>query len=125
MRFGKKGKLAPRFIGPYKIIERVGRQAYKLELPPELSGVHNVFHVSYLRKCLTNAEEILPTPDVTIDPKLQYIEEPEAIVDQKVRKLRNKKIETVLVRWKHSRGPHLTWELKSEMEERYPDLFRT
>src|SRR4030095_4764169 len=79
-RFGKKGKLAPRFVGPFKIIERIGEQAYRLKLPESMLGIHNVFNVSHLRKCLAEHEETAPLTEIQIDERLRYIEEPEAII---------------------------------------------
>ncbi|KAJ9565428.1 hypothetical protein OSB04_001394 [Centaurea solstitialis] len=114
VRFGKRGKLSPRYIGPYKIIKRVGEVAYKLELPEELQGIHNTFHVSNLRKCLAESAEVT-LKDVKVDKTLSYIEEPEAIVDRKVRKLRNKEISLVKVQWRHHRGPEATWEPEKEI----------
>ena len=97
VRFGKRGKLSPRYVGPYKIIKKIGEVAYKLELPEELQGIHNTFHVSNLRKCLADENTEVNLKDVKVDKTLSYIEEPEAIVDRKVRKLRNKEIALVKV----------------------------
>jgi hypothetical protein len=123
IRFGKRGKLSPRFIGPFKVLQRVGNQAYKLELPPELEGIHNTFHVCYLRKCLGEEPDMIPLSELRIDENKRLIEEPDAIVDYKTKKLRHKLIKLVLVRWKHSVGPNLTWETESDMKNRYPHLF--
>ena len=123
VRFGKRGKLSPRYIGPYKIIKRVGEVAYKLELPEELQGIHNTFHVSNLRKCLADESAKVTIEDVQVDKNLSYIEELEAIVDRKVRKLRNKEIALVKVQWRHHRGPEATWEPEKEMRLKYPHLF--
>ena len=90
--FGKRGKLSPRFVGPFKILERIGKQAYRLELPEELSGIHNVFHVGYLRKCLVDIDTVVPWTDVRIDDKLRYEKEPESSLEE---------IVMVLVKWKH------------------------
>ncbi|GJT76701.1 putative reverse transcriptase domain-containing protein [Tanacetum coccineum] len=76
VQFGKRGKLSPRYIGPFKILSRVGLMAYKLELPQELQGIHNTFHVSNLKKCLSDEELIIPLDEVRIDEKLHFIEEP-------------------------------------------------
>ncbi|KAI3746046.1 hypothetical protein L6452_08464 [Arctium lappa] len=123
LRFKKHGKLSPRFIGPFKILERVGKQAYRLELPEELTGIHDVFHVGYLRKCLGKHEEVVPLTEVKVDEKLRYVEEPEAIINERKVNLRNKVVELVLVKWKHHRGPNRTWENKAEMMVKYPTLF--
>lgn len=90
MRFGKKGKLSPRYIGPYKIIQRFGQVAYELDLPQELSMVHLVFHVSMLRKCIGDLSHITSTKDVQVMEELTYEEVPTAILYRQVKKLRNK-----------------------------------
>ena len=123
LRFGKQGKLSPRFVGPFKILERVGKQAYRLELPEELAGIHDVFHVGYLRKCLGKHDETVPLAEVKLDKRLTYIEEPEAILNERTVNLRNKIVDLVLVKWKHHRGPNWTWENKDELKAKYPQLF--
>ncbi|KAI3777173.1 hypothetical protein L1987_46969 [Smallanthus sonchifolius] len=110
IRFRKRGKLSPRFIGPFKVIARVGVVAYRLELPEGLSRLHNTFHVSHLRKCLADESTFVPLDDIKLDEKLNYVEEPVAILDRKVKHLRNKEISQVLVRWKHKKGAEMTWE---------------
>jgi hypothetical protein len=122
MRFGKKGKLSPKYIGPFKILKVIGTQAFKLELPQELQGIHDTFHVSYLKKYCGKEELMIPLKDLKIDEKKRLVEEPEAILELTTKKLRNKEIELVLVRWKHALGPNLTWETKEEMMKRYPDI---
>ncbi|KAJ9536006.1 hypothetical protein OSB04_un000834 [Centaurea solstitialis] len=122
IHFGRKGKLSPRYIAPYKIIERIGAVAYKLELPDELSGVHNTFHVSNLRKCLAEPDAAIPLQEISVDPKLNFVEEPVAVVDWKIRKLRNKDI-CLKVKWKFHKGQECTWEIESDMREKYPHLF--
>ena len=74
IRFGKRGKLSPRFIGPFKVLKRIKDVAYQLELPPELEGIHNTFHVSYLRKCLSEESSVIPIEDVSLDPSKRMIE---------------------------------------------------
>ncbi|KAJ9558426.1 hypothetical protein OSB04_013040 [Centaurea solstitialis] len=123
IRFGRRGKLSPRYIGPYKIIERVGSVPYRLELLEELRGVHNTFHVSNLRKCLAEPDAAIPLQEISIDPKLNIVEAPVAVVDRKIRKLRNKEICLVKVQWKFHKGEECTWEAELEMRERYPHLF--
>ena len=90
MRFGKKGKLSPRYIGPYRISKRVGSVAYELELPQELAVVHPVFHISMLKKCMGDASLIIPTEYIGIKDSLSYKEIPVQILDRQVRKLRTK-----------------------------------
>ncbi|KAK9062547.1 hypothetical protein SSX86_002099 [Deinandra increscens subsp. villosa] len=123
IRFRKRGKLSPRFIGPFKILARVGKVAYQLELPEELSGIHNTFHVSYLRKCLADESAYVPLDDLVIDDKLNYVERPIAILDRKVKRLRNKEVNQVKVQWEHRKGSDLTWESEEEMQRYYPHLF--
>ena len=90
LRFGKKGKLSPRFIGPYDILERVGPVAYRLALPPELTKLHDVFHVSMVRRYISDESHILPVQDVQVQSDFLYDEEPKAILAQEIKKLRNK-----------------------------------
>ena len=97
MRFGKKGKLASRYIGPFKIKSRVGEVAYRLVLPPELSRIHPVFHVSMLRKYILDPSHVLQPQAVEISEDLTYEENPVAIVDRQVRQLRTKEIPMVKV----------------------------
>ena len=90
LRFGKKGKLSSRFIGPYEVLERIGPVAYHLALPPELAKLHNVFHVSMLQRYHSDESHILPMQDVQVQADLSYDEEPNAILAQEVKQLRNK-----------------------------------
>ena len=123
VRFGKKGKLSPRYIGQFVILECVGEVAYKLELSEELRGIHPTFHVSNLRKCLADAVMAIPLENIKVDEKLTYVEEPVAIVDRKVRKLRNKEIILVKVQWRYHRGQEATWEVEADMKSKFPNLF--
>ncbi|XP_024964254.1 uncharacterized protein LOC112504540 [Cynara cardunculus var. scolymus] len=123
LRFRKQGKLSPRFIEPLKILELVGKQAYRLELLEELTGIHHIFHVAYLRKCLGKHEEVVPLVEIKADKKLRYIEEPEAILNQRTVNLHNKVVDLVLVKWKHHRGPNWTWENIEEIMAKYLILF--
>ncbi|KAI3819573.1 hypothetical protein L1987_13414 [Smallanthus sonchifolius] len=109
-RFGNRGKLNPRYVGPFEILARVGPVAYKLKLPQELSNVHDTFHVSNLKKCLSDETLIIPPNEIHIDDKLHFIEEPVEISDWKVQKLRRSRIKLVKVRWNSKRGPEYTWE---------------
>jgi hypothetical protein len=97
--------------------------AYRLELPQELSGIHNVFHVSHLKKCLADESQVVPMSDVSVDKSLVFTEEPIEIVDRQVKKLRRKKIPMVKIKWNSKRGPEFTWELESVFSRKYPQLF--
>ncbi|KAJ9566605.1 hypothetical protein OSB04_002571 [Centaurea solstitialis] len=98
-----------------RITERIGAVAYKLDLPVELGGIHNTFHVSNLRKCLAEPETAIPLQDIKVDRKLNFVEEPIAITDRKIRRLRNKEISLVKIQWKFHKGQEATWEAESEM----------
>ena len=97
MRFGKKGKLAPRYVGPFEILDRVGQVSYRLALPLSFSHIHPVFHVSMLRKYVSNPSHILQPQIVEVDAELSYQEYPVTIVDRQIQKLRNKEIPMVKV----------------------------
>ncbi|TQD77792.1 hypothetical protein C1H46_027665 [Malus baccata] len=123
VRFGKKGKLSPRYIGPYKITERIGEVAYRLELPPELSKVHNVFHVSMLRHYVSDPSHVIPPQPLEINPDLTYDEEPVTILDWKDKTLRNKTVRLVKVLWRNHSAEEATWETEERMRDMYPRLF--
>ena len=122
-RFGIKGKLAPRFTGPFEIIERVGFLAYRLALPPQLSHVHNVFHVSMLRKYEPDPSHVIMWTEVPIQEDVSYEETPVQILEREVKALRRREIPLVKVLWQHHGVHEATWELESEMLERFPHLF--
>ncbi|XP_019156923.1 PREDICTED: uncharacterized protein LOC109153511 [Ipomoea nil] len=123
MRFGRKGKLSPRFIGPYEILERVGNLAYRLALPMELERVHNVFHVSQLKKYVHDPTHVLTPKVIPLDDDMSYEERPLKILDFKTRETRRKSVKMVKVWWPHHDVEKATWELESTMRERYPELF--
>ncbi|CAN6471842.1 unnamed protein product [Victoria cruziana] len=124
-RFGKRGKLSPRFIGPFKVIERIGSVVYRLALPPYLSQVHNIFHVSMLRKYLPDPNRQAEHTDVEVDERLAVPEMPVRIVDEQVRKLRNKQIPMVKVEWQHQGIQDYSWKTRALIEQQYPYLFTT
>ncbi|GKA76601.1 hypothetical protein Tco_0783062 [Tanacetum coccineum] len=103
VRFGKRGKLNPRYVGPFKVLERVGSVAYKLELPQELSRVYNTFHVSNLKKCYADEPLAVLLDGLHFDDKLQFVKEPVEIMDREVEKLRRSRIPIVKVRWNSRR----------------------
>ncbi|GKC28142.1 putative reverse transcriptase domain-containing protein [Tanacetum coccineum] len=121
--FGKKGKFAPRYVGPFEILERIGLVAYRLRLPEELSGVHDTFHLSNLKKCLANASLHVPLDDIKVDKTLRFVEEPVEIMDREVKSLKRSKIALVKVRWNSKRGPEFTWEREDYMKSKYHQLF--
>ncbi|XP_076889511.1 uncharacterized protein LOC143540291 [Bidens hawaiensis] len=123
VRFGKKGKLSPRFVGPIKTVRRTGPVAYRLELPEEIQGIHDVFHVSNLRKCLADETLAMPLKHAQVNEKLKFVEEPIRIEDRQTKFLKRKRLKLVKVRWNSRRGPEFTWELESEMKRKYPHLF--
>ncbi|GJT96824.1 hypothetical protein Tco_1092342 [Tanacetum coccineum] len=120
VRFGKKGKLAPRYVGPFEILERIGLVAYRLRLPKELSSVHDTFHVSNLKKCLADANLHVLLDEIKADKTLRFVEEPLEIMDREIKKLKRKKIALVKVRWNSKRGPKFTWEHEDQIRIKYP-----
>ncbi|GJU70981.1 hypothetical protein Tco_1262386 [Tanacetum coccineum] len=110
VRFGKWWKLYPRYVGPFKVLEKVRSVAYKLELPQKLSRVHNTFHVSNLKKCYADELVAVPLDRLHFDDKLQFVEEPVEIIDREVTRLKQSRILIVKVRWNSRRGPEFTWE---------------
>ncbi|XP_070045240.1 uncharacterized protein [Nicotiana tomentosiformis] len=123
MRIGKKGKLSPRYIGLYRIVQRVDQMAYKLELPPEMSLVHLVFHVFMLKKVVEDPSLIVPVKAIEVIKELTYEEISIAILDRHVWKLRNKEIASVKVLLRNHQVEEATWEAEEVMKRKYPHLF--
>ncbi|GJV57845.1 putative reverse transcriptase domain-containing protein [Tanacetum coccineum] len=120
IHFGKKGKLAPRYVGPFEILERIGLVAYRLRLLKELNVVHDTFHVSNLKKCLADASLHVPLDEIKVDKTLRFVEEPVEILNREVKSLKRSKIALVKVRWNSKRGPEFTWEREDYMKSKYP-----
>ena len=111
----KKGKLSPRYIGPYEILEQVGEVAYQLALPPTTSNIHNVFHISRLRRHEPDSTQKIPVETIELQEDLMYLEEPVEILDTKEQVLRNKVIPLVKVLWRHHNVEEATWEREEEI----------
>ena len=124
MRFGKKGKLSPRFVGSFEVLERVDEVAYRIALPPALLGIHNVFHESMLRKYIHDPSHVLSYEPLQIRGNLSYEEVPVEIVDHKEQVLHNRTISWVKVLWKNQSVKETSWEHEDDMLSRYQSLFQ-
>ena len=124
VRFGKRGKLSPRFIGPFEILERIGTVAYRLALPPSIIGVHEVFHVSMLRKYTPDPAHVVDWGQIEVDMDGTFEEGPVYIVDSRYQVLRRKTVRLVRVLWQHCGVEESTWEREDTMRATYPYLFR-
>ncbi|GJQ90206.1 putative reverse transcriptase domain-containing protein [Tanacetum coccineum] len=123
IRFGRREKLNPRYIGPFKIIAKVGTVAYHLELLEKLSRVHSTFHILKLKKCMADEPLAVPLDEIQVDNKLNFIEEPVEVMDCEVKRLKQIHILIVKVRWNSKRGLEFTWEREDQMQKKYPHLF--
>nr|GEV50442.1 putative reverse transcriptase domain-containing protein [Tanacetum cinerariifolium] len=123
LHFGKRRKLNPRYVGPFKVLAIVRSVAYKLELPQKLSRVHNTFHVSNLKKCYSDEPLAVPFDGIHIDDKLYFVEEPVEIMDQEVKRLKRSRISIIKVRWNSRRGPEFIWEREDQFRKKYPHIF--
>ncbi|GKB73928.1 hypothetical protein Tco_0935340, partial [Tanacetum coccineum] len=121
--FGKRGKLNPRYVGPFKVIERVGMDANKLELPQQISRVHNTFHMSNLKKCLSDETLMISLEELRVDDKLHFVEDPVEVMDREIKQLKRSHIPIIKVRWSSKRGPEFTWERENQFKQKYPHLF--
>ncbi|GJZ93525.1 putative reverse transcriptase domain-containing protein [Tanacetum coccineum] len=123
VHFRKKGNLAPRYVWPFEILERISFVAYRLRLPEELSGVHDTFHVSNLKKYLADASLHVSLNEIKVDKTLHFVEEPVEIMDREIKSLKRSKISIVKVRWNSKCGLEFTWEREDYMKFKYPQLF--
>ena len=119
----RRGSIVPPYIGPYRILRKVGLVAYELELSQDLDVVHPVFHVFMLRKCVGDPSLVIPANTITFKDGLTYEEIPVAILDRQVRKLRTKEVASVKVLWRSQKVEEATWEAEEDMKSRYPHLF--
>ncbi|MDF3578201.1 hypothetical protein, partial [Enterobacter hormaechei] len=123
VRHKKKGKLSPRYVGPFPITAKIGTVAYRLKLPTELAGIHNVFHVSMLKKYVCDPSHIIDHSDLKVDKSAKYVEKPFKILDREVKMIRTKEIPLVKVQWNQHDEGEASWELESEVRKNYPYLF--
>nr|GEV64103.1 putative reverse transcriptase domain-containing protein [Tanacetum cinerariifolium] len=120
--FGKCGKLSLRFIGPFKVIERIGPVAYKLELPDKLRWIHDTFHVFNIKMCFVNDDVVIPFDEVQLDEKFHFVEEPVEIMDREVKRIKQSRISIVKVHWNSRCGPEFNWEREDFFRSKYPHL---
>ncbi|PHT27962.1 hypothetical protein CQW23_32429 [Capsicum baccatum] len=123
MRFGKRGKLSPHYVGPYQILKKIGTLAYELELPASLGSIHPVFHISMLKKCIGDHSMVFPVKGIKVIDSLSYEKKPIEILDRQVRKMRSKEIVLVKVLWRNQKVEEAIWESEDDMRIRYPNLF--
>ncbi|GJT39700.1 putative reverse transcriptase domain-containing protein [Tanacetum coccineum] len=121
--FGKRGKLNPRYVRPLKVLAKVGKVAYKLELPQELSRVHHTFHVSNLKKCYVDEPLAMPLEGIHVDDKIQFVEKLIEIMEREIKQLKQSRIPLVKVCWNSKRVPEFTWEREDSFKQKYPQLF--
>ena len=124
-RFGLKGKLAPRYIGPFEILKIYGPVAYRIRLPSQLAVVHDVFHISQLKKCVKFPEEIIEQQDLEVKPDLSYVEYPMKILDSKERSTRREKVRIYKIQWKHHTKEEATWETEHNLQQNFSDFLST
>ena len=122
-RFGQKWKLHPRYVGPFEILRKVGKVAYEIALPPHMSNIHNVFHVSMLKKYYPDSKCVVEYKPLDIQSDLSYLEQPVKILDRQEKTLRNKKVVLVKVLWRNPKVEESTWELEREMKGICHNLF--
>jgi hypothetical protein len=121
-RFGVKGKLSPRYIGPFPILDKFGKVAYKLELPLSMAGVHDIFHISQLKKCLKAPVDIVLPEVAPLDTDMTYPKHPIKILDQKSRVTRRKVIKFYKIQWRNHTEGEATWESEDFLRSNHPDF---
>ncbi|GKF59885.1 hypothetical protein Tco_0176671, partial [Tanacetum coccineum] len=119
----EEGKISTRFVEPFKINERIGPVTYRLRLPEELNGVHDMFQVSNLKKRLADPTLQIPLEEIQVDAKLNFMEEPVEILECEIKKLKRSRIPIVKVRWNSKQGPEFTWEREDKVKLKYTHLF--
>jgi hypothetical protein len=122
--FGMKGKLAPRYVGPFEILETCGPVAYRLQLPPQLAAIHNIFHVSQLRKCIKIPTEVINFQTIKIESDLSYTERPIIMLDTKERSTRREIVRMFKIQWNHHTEEEATCETESYLQHNFPDFLR-
>nr|GEV92302.1 putative reverse transcriptase domain-containing protein [Tanacetum cinerariifolium] len=123
VRFRKKGKLTPRFVRHFEIIKKVSPVAYRLDLPEELDGVHDTYHVLNLKKCLADPTLQVPLDEIQVDAKFNFIEDLVVILEREFKKLKRSRIAIVKVWWNSKRVPKFTWDREDQIKLKYPHLF--
>ncbi|GKC28051.1 hypothetical protein Tco_1035345 [Tanacetum coccineum] len=123
IRFSKRGKLNSRYIRPFNVLAKVETVAYRLEHPQLVSRVHSTFHISNLKKCLSDELLVIPLDEIQIDDKPHFVEEPMEIMDREVKWLKQSRIPIIKVRWNSGRAPEFTWERENQFKKKYPHLF--
>jgi hypothetical protein len=123
-RFGVKGKLAPRYVGPFEILEICGSVAFHLQLPPQLAAIHAIFHVSQLRKCVKVPIEVIDSQTIEIEPDLTYTEHPIRVLDTKERSTRRETIRIFKIQWNRHTEGEATWETESYLQHNFPDFLQ-
>jgi hypothetical protein len=123
-RFGMKGKLAPRYVGPFEILETCGPVAYRLQLPYQLAAIHNIFHVYQLKKCIKIPTEVINFQTIKIEPDLSYTEHPIKILDTKERSTRREIVRMFKIKWNHHTEEEVTWETEFYLQHNFPDFLR-
>jgi hypothetical protein len=123
-RFGIKGKLAPRYVKPFEILEVCGPVAYRIRLPSQLATIHDVFYISQLKKCIKVPTEIVEAPAIEIEPDLSYTKQPIQILDTKERVTRRKRIKMYKILWDHHTEEEATWEMESYLQQNFPNFLQ-